>query len=205
MEIKNEFDVPAPIDDVWRYLLDVDKVAPCMPGAQLTETIDDHNWKGRVNMKFGPVALTFAGTVTMQDRDDAAHRVVLHASGMEQRGKGAANATVTSNLEPEGDGTKVRMQADVTLTGAVAQLSRGLLPDVSAKLTQQFANCLRTNMAAEAATSSAPEATEASPGPATAPAKAAAPVGGLRLGLSAMFSGIVRWFRKLFGIDARDR
>ncbi len=205
MEIKNEFEVPAPIEDVWRYLLDVDKVAPCMPGAQLTETIDDHNWKGRVNMKFGPVALSFAGTVTMQDRDDAAHRVVLHASGMEQRGKGAANATVTSNLEPVGDGTMVRMSADVTLTGAVAQLSRGLLPDVSAKLTQQFANCLRTNMAAEAATSSAPEAGEASPGQVTAPAKAAAPVGGLRLGLSAMFSGIVRWFRKLFGIDARDR
>jgi carbon monoxide dehydrogenase subunit G len=204
MEIKNEFDVPAPIDDVWRYLLDVDKVAPCMPGAQLTETIDDHNWKGRVNMKFGPVALSFAGTVTMQDRDDDAHRVVLHASGMEQRGKGAANATVTSNLEPSGEGTKVRMQADVTLTGAVAQLSRGLLPDVSAKLTQQFANCLRTNMAAEAATSSAPETAEASPGMVTAPSKAAAPVGGLRLGLSAMFSGIVRWFRKLFGINARD-
>jgi carbon monoxide dehydrogenase subunit G len=204
MEIKNEFDVPSPIDDVWRYLLDVDKVAPCMPGAQLTETIDDRNWKGRVNMKFGPVALSFAGTVTMQDRDDAAHRVVLHASGMEQRGKGAANATVTSNLEPAGDGTRVRMSADVTLTGAVAQLSRGLLPDVSAKLTQQFANCLRTSMATEAATSSVPEASEASPGVVTTPPKAAAPVGGLRLGLSAMFSGIARWFRKLFGINARD-
>jgi carbon monoxide dehydrogenase subunit G len=175
-----------------------------MPGAQLTETIDDHNWKGRVNMKFGPVSLSFAGTVTMQDRDDAAHRVVLHASGMEQRGKGAANATVTSNLEAVEGATKVRMQADVTLTGAVAQLSRGLLPDVSAKLTQQFANCLRTNMAAEAATSSAPEAVEASPGSVAAPPTAAAPVGGLRLGLSAMFSGIVRWFRKLFGINARD-
>jgi uncharacterized protein len=204
MEITNEFEVAAPIEDVWRYLLDVDKVAPCMPGAQLTETIDDHNWKGRVNMKFGPVSLSFAGTVTMQDRDDAAHRVVLHASGMEQRGKGAANATVTSNLEPAGEGTKVRMQADVTLTGAVAQLSRGLLPDVSAKLTQQFANCLRTNMAAEAASPAPPEATEGSPELVSAPPKAAAPVGGLRLGLSAMFSGVVRWFRKLFGINARD-
>jgi carbon monoxide dehydrogenase subunit G len=206
MEIKNEFDVSAPIDDVWRYLLDVDKVAPCMPGAQLTETIDDRNWKGRVTMKFGPVALAFAGTVTMQDRDDAAHRVVLHASGMEQRGKGAANATVTSTLEPDGNSTKVRMQADVTLTGAVAQLSRGLLPDVSAKLTQQFASCLRTNMAAEAATPVSPEATEASPELASPPPRqAAAPVGGIRLGLSALVSGVVRWFRKLFGIDTKDR
>ncbi|MFL5738262.1 MAG: SRPBCC family protein [Actinomycetota bacterium] len=205
MEITNEFEVPAPIDDVWRYLLDVDKVAPCMPGAQLTETIDDRNWKGRVTMKFGPVALAFAGTVTMQDRVDATHRVVLHASGMEQRGKGAANATVTSTLERDGDSTKVRMQADVTLTGAVAQLSRGLLPDVSAKLTQQFASCLRTNMAAEAATPAVPEGTEESPELAPAPPQAAAPVGGLRLGLSALVSSIVRWFRKLFGIDAKDR
>ena len=204
MLIENAFDAPAPVDVVWAYLLDVDKVAPCMPGAQLTETIDDRNWKGRVNMKFGPVSLSFAGTVTMQDRDDAAHRVVLHASGMEQRGKGAANATVTSTLEPDGDATKVRMEADVTLTGAVAQLSRGLLPDVSAKLTQQFADCLRTNMAAETATVSAPEGTEASPELAPASPKAAAPVGGIRLGISALFSGIVRWFRKIFGINARD-
>ena len=211
MEITNDFDVPAPIEDVWSYLLDVDKVAPCMPGAQLTETIDDRNWKGRENMKFGPVALSFAGTVTMQDRDDHAHRVVLHASGMEQRGKGAANATVTSTLEEDPVGTRVRMVADVTLTGAVAQLSRGLLPDVSAKLTKQFAECLRLSMANEAATISGPEPSDASedylpvpPEPPFHPHQPK-PVGGIRLGLSALFSGVARWFRKLFGIDAKDR
>jgi carbon monoxide dehydrogenase subunit G len=204
--IENEFEVASPVDAVWAYLLDVDRVAPCMPGAQLTETIDDHNWKGRVTMKFGPVSLAFAGTVTMQERDDVAHRVVLRAAGMEQRGKGAANATVTSWLESKGDATGVHMEAEVTLTGAVAQLSRGLLPDVSAKLTQQFAECLRTNMPAEAAAEAAPDATEGSPGIAPpAPPKPAAPVGGLRLGFSALISAIARWFRKLFGIDARDR
>ena len=206
MLIENEFEVDSPVDVVWSHLLDVDKVAPCMPGAQLTETIDDRNWKGRVTMKFGPVSLAFAGTVTLQERDDAAHRVVLRAAGMEQRGKGAANATVTSWLEPADEGTRVHMQADVALTGAVAQLSRGLLPDVSAKLTQQFATCLRTNMAAEAMASSQSEgAADAAPARSPRPAVAAKPVGGMRLGLGALLASIARWFRKLFGIDARHR
>ena len=133
---------------MWAYLLDVERVAPCMPGGELTEIVDDHTWKGKVNMKLGPVSLSFAGTVTMQDRDDAAKRVVLAAKGMEQKGKGAANASVTSWLE-QGDGvTNVKMQADIHLTGTVAQLSRGLLPEVSRKLTQQFADCLLQSMEA---------------------------------------------------------
>ena len=82
MEIENEFTVPAPIDHVWAYLLDVERVAPCMPGAELTEVVDDTTWKGKVNMKLGPVSLSFAGTVTMQDRDDHAHKIVLSAKGM---------------------------------------------------------------------------------------------------------------------------
>ena len=128
MQIENEFTVPAPVDQVWAYLLDVERIAPCMPGAELTETVDDHTWKGKVLMKLGPVSLSFAGTVAMTERDDDAHRAVLSAKGMEQKGKGAANASVTSWLEP-GDGqTTVKMIAEIQLTGAVAQLSRGLLP-----------------------------------------------------------------------------
>ena len=138
MLIQNEFTVAAPIDFLWSYLLDVEKIAPCMPGAELTEIVDDHNWKGKLNAKFGPVSMSFAGTVTIESRDDAAHRVVLSAKGMEQKGKGAANAKVTSWLEPgPTDGvTTVKMEADITLTGAAAQLSRGLLPEISKKLTQ---------------------------------------------------------------------
>src|SRR5215510_9917092 len=90
MEIENEFTVAAQIDHVWAYLLDVEKVAPCMPGAELTEVVDDNTWKGKVNMKLGPVSLAFAGTVTMQERDDQAHRVKLAAKGMEQKGKGVS-------------------------------------------------------------------------------------------------------------------
>jgi uncharacterized protein len=199
MEIENEFDVPAPVDQVWTYLLDVERVAPCMPGAELTEVIDDHTWKGKVNMKLGPVSLAFAGTVTMQERDDQAKRIVLAAKGMEQKGKGAANASVTSWLE-QGDGvTNVKMRADIHLTGTVAQLSRGLLPEVSRKLTQQFADCLLQSMrAAEVrATESADVAAEvAAPVEASARAK---PIGGIRLGLAAVWASIKGFFRRLFG------
>ncbi|HJY32449.1 MAG TPA: SRPBCC family protein [Actinomycetota bacterium] len=199
MEIENEFDVPAPVDHVWTYLLDVERVAPCMPGAELTEVVDDHTWKGRVNMKLGPVSLAFAGTVTMQERDDQAKRIVLAAKGMEQKGKGAANASVTSWLE-QGDGvTNVKMRADIHLTGTVAQLSRGLLPEVTRKLTQQFADCLLQSMrAAEVrATESADVAAEAA-APVEASARAK-PIGGIRLGLAAFWASIKGFFRRLFG------
>ena len=154
MLIENEFTVAAPMDFLWNYLLDVEKIAPCMPGAELTEVVDDTNWKGKLNAKFGPVSMSFAGTVTIESRDDTAHRVVLSAKGMEQKGKGAANAKVTSWLEPgPADGvTTVKMEADITLTGAAAQLSRGLLPEISKKLTQTFADCLQESMAAEQTT-----------------------------------------------------
>ena len=99
MLIENEFTVAAPIDFVWDYLLDVERIAPCMPGAELTDVVDDRNWKGKLNAKFGPVSMSFAGSVTMESRDDEQHRVVLRAKGMEQKGKGAANASVTSWLE----------------------------------------------------------------------------------------------------------
>lgn len=189
MLIENQFEVPAPLEHVWNYLLDVEKVAPCMPGAELTETVDERTWKGKVVVKLGPVSLSFAGTVTMEERDDAAHRVVLKASGMEQRGKGAAQATVTSWLEPADGATRVTISQDITLSGPVAQYSRGMMQDVSARLTEQFAECLKTNMAAEAA---------AAPGQAV-PTAAAQPVAGLRLALWALFRAIGRFFARLFG------
>jgi hypothetical protein len=207
MLIENEFTVSTPVDELWTFLLDVERIAPCMPGAELTETIDERNWKGKVNVKFGPVALAFAGTVEMTERDDTAHRAVLHAKGMEQKGKGAANATVTSWLEPATDGhTTVKMTADIALTGAAAQLSRGLLPEISKKLTQQFADCLEAQMqtaqapAAAAATAGEAAAERAAPAAAPAPAPVAPKhVGGIGLGLSAIWALIKNFFRRLFG------
>ena len=184
MLIENAFTVAAPAEELWRYLLDVERVAPCLPGAELTDVVDDRTWKGTVLAKFGPVSMSFAGTVTIQERDDAAHRVVLKATGLEQKGKGAANASVTSWLEPaeEPGSTTVKMQADITLTGAAAQMSRGLLPEISKKLTQQFADCLQAGMVAGAEPAAATEA-----------------VGGVGLGLSALWATVVGFFRRLFG------
>ena len=195
MLIENEFQVPASIDRAWAYLLDVERIAPCAPGAELTEVVDDHTWKGKINLKLGPIAMSFAGTVTIAERDEVNHRVVLKAQGQEQKGKGAANATVTSWLEPAAgaDGaTTVKMQADITLTGTVAQLSRGLLPDVSARLTNQFADCLRDHLTATQGTPAA--MSSASPAPQRPEA-----IGGIRLGVYAMVKAIGRFFGRLFG------
>jgi uncharacterized protein len=210
--IETEFTVATPVDRLWDYLLDVERIAPCMPGAELTETVDERHWKGKLNMKFGPVALSFAGTVEMTERDDQAHRAVLRAKGTEAKGKNAANATVTSWLEPSSDGkTTVKMTADITLTGAAAQLSRGLLPEISKKLTQQFADCLETTMNAGGAapTDKAAAAGETTvdatpphapaPEPSPTPPPEATHVGGIGLGLSAIWALIKRSFRRLFG------
>jgi uncharacterized protein len=204
MLIENEFTVRAPQDFLWNYLLDVERIAPCMPGAELTEVVDDRNWKGKLNAKFGPVSMSFAGTVTVEERDDTAHRIKLTAKGMEAKGKGAANASVTSWLEPgsDADSSTVKMQADITLTGAAAQLSRGLLPQISKKLTQQFADCLQESMtAAEAAETSGGGRAEgdAAAKPAAPAPAVAKPVGGIGLGISAIFAVIANVFRKLFG------
>jgi carbon monoxide dehydrogenase subunit G len=213
MLIENEFTASAPVDELWAFLLDVQRIAPCMPGAELTEVVDDTNWRGRMTMKFGPVGMAFAGTVTMQERDDAAHRVVLSAKGTEQKGKGAASASVTSWLEPRDDGSSlVKMQADISLTGAVAQLSRGLLPEVSKKLTQQFADCLEQTLAASQSPSSVaptpiasttatePAETQTFESSPTTPAPMEAkPVGCVGLGLSALWAVVTNFFRRLFG------
>jgi carbon monoxide dehydrogenase subunit G len=193
VQIENEFVVSAPPSEVWTFLLDVQRVAPCMPGAELAEAVDDTTWKGRVNVTLGPVWMSFAGTVRLEERNDAAHRVRLVAQGMEQRGKGAANASIESWLEPGARGTTVKMRADVTLTGAAAQLSRGLLPEVSKTLTRQFAECLAASL------ETGPDAgSEVRPD--RGPMIDRRPVQGFRLALGAIWSVVVRWVRRLFGV-----
>jgi uncharacterized protein len=147
--IENEFEVPAPADAVWRYVLDVERIAPCMPGAHLTEVIDEDHFKGKLTVKLGPVSLSFAGSVTVLVRDEEERRVELKATGMEQRGKGSATALITAWVQDAGGGTTVRFKQDITVSGAVAQFSRGMMQDVSGKLTKTFADCLKTNITAE--------------------------------------------------------
>lgn len=201
MQIENTFTVAHPVDDLWTFMLDVERVAPCMPGARLTETVDERTWKGKVAVKLGPVSLSFAGIVTIEERDDAAHRVVLSAKGMEEKGKGAANAKVTSWLEPDGSNTTVRMLSDLTLSGSVAQLSRGLLPEVSKKLAKEFADCLEQTISeapSDRAIHVGVESSSDAASRAELPRTESKPVSGIRLGLSAVWSTIVGFIRRLF-------
>ncbi|MFB3739322.1 MAG: SRPBCC family protein, partial [Candidatus Velamenicoccus archaeovorus] len=159
MELENTLEIPAPVDRVWAFMLDVEQVAPCMPGAELTEVVDDHTWKGKVNVKLGPVSLSFAGTVVLQERDEATRTVVLKADGRETKGKGTASAQVTSTMEPmDGEATKVSILADLNISGSLAQFGRGMIGDVSQRMANQFATCLGERMAALEAQASQPAA-----------------------------------------------
>ena len=159
--IETSFEVPAGTDEVWGYLLDIAKVVPCMPGAELTETIDEEHWKGKMKIKLGPVSLVYAGKVEMQERDEEAHRVVLEASAMEQRGKGAASAKVTSSMESFDGGTRVHVAQDIKVSGQAAQFSRGMMEDVAKKIVHQFADCLKAQMEDEGVVTAADAGTGA--------------------------------------------
>ncbi|CCK25396.1 hypothetical protein BN159_1017 [Streptomyces davaonensis JCM 4913] len=141
MELQHEFTVPVPVDDAWRALLDIERIAPCLPGASVTD-YDGKTVTGSVRVKVGPVTLTYQGTAVFEERDDQEHRMVLLASGRETRGQGTARATVTGTLTAHEDGTAVTVRTDLSVTGRPAQFGRGLLSDVGGRLVSQFADCL---------------------------------------------------------------
>jgi carbon monoxide dehydrogenase subunit G len=196
MLIEDAFTVRTPVDRLWEVLQDVEAIAPCMPGAELTEAVDERTWKGKVHVRFGPVQMAFTGTVVVEERDDEAHRARLSAKGTEQRGRGAASARVESWLEPAGDeGTTVHIRSDLTITGAAAQLSRGLLPEVSKLLTKQFAECLEAKLREEPAV--APMGIQAASE--TAPSMTPRAVDGFGLALRALWAAIRRFVAWLIG------
>jgi carbon monoxide dehydrogenase subunit G len=145
VELTNEFRVPVPIDEAWKVLTDVERIAPCMPGADLQE-IEGDEYRGVVKVKVGPITAQYKGKATFQEKDDAAHRAVLKAEGRDTRGQGNANATITALLQPDGEGTSVSITTDLHLTGKVAQFGRGVLADVSGKLLKQFVDCLEADV-----------------------------------------------------------
>ena len=176
MELTNEFRVGVPVDQAWAVLTDVERIAPCLPGAQLQEIEGDH-FRGVVKVKVGPITAQYKGTATFLEKDDASHVAVLRAEGRDTRGQGNANATVTATLVGDGDSTSVKVVTDLTITGKVAQFGRGVLADVSGKLIGQFVENLERDVLTGSptpATPSAPPATEAAPAPA-GPAPAGAP------------------------------
>jgi carbon monoxide dehydrogenase subunit G len=173
MELTNEFTVALPIERAWALLTDVERIAPCMPGAQLTG-VEGDTYSGQVLVKLGPVTAQYKGTAAFDSRDEPGHVAVLRASGRDSRGQGTASALITATLHTEGEQTKVTVHTDLTITGKVAQFGRGVITDVSAKLLGQFAECLQTSLVAPAP---APEATTvAAETPTTTPAAATATV-----------------------------
>lgn len=155
MELTNEFRVGVEVPEAWKVLTDMERIAPMLPGAQLEE-VEGDEYRGVVKVKVGPISAQYKGSARFVERDEAAGRVVLSASGREIRGQGNASATVTATLTPDGGGTKVSVVTDLTVTGKVAQFGRGILADVSAKLMGQFAEALEADLAAEAASGSGP-------------------------------------------------
>jgi carbon monoxide dehydrogenase subunit G len=165
VELRHTFTVPAPIEQAWSTLLDVEGIAPCFPGAALTG-VEGDEFSGTVKVKLGPVSLQYAGKGRFVDRDEAARRVLLEANGSDKRGNGTAGATVTARLEPEGDNaTRVVVDTDLKVTGRPAQFGRGMLQDVSGKIIDQFATCLASRMTA----APEPDPAAAASAPATAP------------------------------------
>ncbi|HLH28570.1 MAG TPA: SRPBCC family protein [Acidimicrobiales bacterium] len=176
MELTNEFRVAVPVSDAWAILTDVERIAPCLPGAQLQE-VHGNQYKGIVKVKVGPISAQYAGTASFLEQDVATHRAVLRAEGRDTRGQGNANAMVTATLTPDGDGTSVSVVTDLTITGKVAQFGRGVLADVSGKLIGQFVENLERDVLSDSqpstAAAAAPAADPAAAAPEEAPAEAA--------------------------------
>jgi uncharacterized protein len=149
MKLENEFRVDVPVEEAWRVLLDVERIAPCMPGAQLQE-VEGDEYRGIVKVKVGPITAQYKGVARITESDGTNHRAVIRAEGRDTRGQGNASATATAVLQPDGDGTRVSIDSDVTITGKVAQFGRGVIADVSAKLLDQFVACLERDVLSSA-------------------------------------------------------
>ena len=170
MQLEHDFVVPAPVEQAWKVLLDVERVAPCMPGATL-ETVEGDDFTGRVKVKVGAIGLTYGGKASFVETDEAAHRVVIDGTGRETRGSGTAKATVTATLTGEGDRTRVHVVTDLAVTGKPAQFGRGVMSDVAGKLIGRFADCLAEELGdpAGSARAAQPGAADAATGSARPP------------------------------------
>ena len=181
MQIENSFAVKAAPDLVYAFLLDVNNVVSCVPGAELSEVVDPDTFKGKVRIKVGPVTVSYNGTARITSRDTAARTATLEAEGRETTGSGTAQATTIMAVAAEGDTSKVTLTTDFTVVGRIAQFGRGIMEDVSRHLVGQAAECIQSKLeappptAAPTAESSSPGANPSSSAPAAAPAPAPAP------------------------------
>jgi len=146
VELQHSFSVPVDVDRAWAVLVDIEQVAPCMPGAAL-DTVDGDEFTGSVKVRLGPIGITYKGKARFVEKDQVAHRAVIDAQGKDARGNGTASATVTATLHPQDDGTRVEVNTDLAITGKPAQFGRGVMVDVGNKLIGQFADCLAGKLA----------------------------------------------------------
>jgi uncharacterized protein len=198
MEFDNSFDVPLAPEQAWSVLMDIPRIAPCMPGAELTEVVDPQHFKGKISVRLGPVALAFAGRVDIDTIDELGRSARVKAQGSDAKGRGAANAAATFHIEPTPEGSRVMIHTDLMLSGAVAQYGRGvgMIQATAAQIIGQFAGNLRAQLAqqpppAKASAAAAPAAEpaasgsatpeHAAPAPAVPPPPAAKPISGFSL------------------------
>ena len=210
MKLEQSFTVAAPVEAVWAALIDVERVAPCLPGAEITGADEDGAYHGTFTVKLGPTTAAYNGTLRLEEVDEAAHTVVMSARGTDKRGQGGATATIRSVVAPDdaGDGTKVEVDTDFTITGRLARFGRGgMIEDVSRRLLGDFSTCLQQRIVAEQpapAAEATPAAAEGEPAPAAAPTPppppppppAAKPVNGLKLFFQVLGDRLRRLFKR---------
>jgi uncharacterized protein len=205
VEFDNSFEVPLPPAQAWAVLMDVRRIAPCMPGAELTDVIDEKNYKGKVAVRLGPVALAFAGLVTFEQIDNANRTARVKAQGTDSKGRGGANATASFRVEDAaGGGSKVLVHTDLTLSGSVAQYGRGvgMIQTTAAQIMNQFAGNLKVQIARDGGgassaqpTTQAPASTAAqSSASPTMPPPAAKPISGFTLMAKVLWASILKLF-----------
>jgi carbon monoxide dehydrogenase subunit G len=193
VEFDNSFEVPLRPAEAWPLLMDIRRIAPCMPGAEVTEVVDDTTYKGRIAVRLGPVALAFAGTIAFEELDGVNYKARVKAQGSDAKGRGAANATASFRLEPAGSGSKVLVHTDLALSGAVAQYGRGvgIIQATAAQIMNQFAANLKAQIGdrdAAAPSAQGPAAKTA------APPAAARPISGFSLMAKVIWDAVVRLF-----------
>jgi uncharacterized protein len=193
VEFDNSFDVPLRPAEAWPLLMDIRRIAPCMPGAEVTEVVDDTTYKGRIAVRLGPVALAFAGVIKLEALDGVNHTARVKAQGSDAKGRGAANATASFRLEPAGSGSKVLVHTDLALSGAVAQYGRGvgIIQATAAQIMSQFAANLKSQIVDSEAAAAPPS------GPAQPPPAAGPPISGFSLMARVIWNAVVSWFRRM--------
>jgi len=179
VKINNEFTVGVPVEEAWETMLNLERIAPCLPGAAIQGS-EGEEYQGTMKVKIGPITANYKGTAKFEETDEENRRAVLKATGRDARGQGTASATIVSTLQEEGDDTRVMVETDMKLTGRAAQFGRGIAQDVATKMLEQFAECLEREISGGGAAREAPGAAseETGNGAAAQEAPAAASVGG---------------------------